>query len=87
MALVPASVAVGLMDKAKAAGKKKISRADAIAVFSSSQARRIVELLVDASLQNDNCGDDHLLLASGTAREITLILDEYRAGIRQGVTS
>ena len=81
------SVAVGQLDKAKAAGKKKITRADAIPLFSASKARRLVELLVDASLQNDNCGDDHLLLASGTAREITLILDEYRAGIRQGEVS
>ncbi|MEY8768994.1 ParB/RepB/Spo0J family partition protein [Erwinia sp. ACCC 02193] len=74
------SVALAQMDKARAAGKKKLTKSDAMPQFSAKKARRLVELLVDA--QHARYGDfDHLILSHGTANEIQRILAAYCAGI------
>lgn len=74
------SVALAQMDKARAAGKKKLTKSDAIPQFSAKKARRLVELLVDAEHERDG-GFDNLILSHGTAEEIQRILAEYRSGI------
>ncbi|MEZ0582469.1 ParB/RepB/Spo0J family partition protein [Erwinia sp. STN24] len=74
------SVALAQMDKARAAGKKKLTKSDAMPQFSAKKARRLVELLVDALYVNEEV-IELLVLASGTAEEIQRILAEYRSGI------
>lgn len=74
------SVAADQMVKAKAAGKKKLTRSDAIPLFSAVKARRLVELLVDAEFERNGEGD-YLALAMDTSDEINRILGEYRKGI------
>lgn len=78
-------VAEESLAKAKAAGKKKLTKAAALPQFSAVKARRLVELLVDAELQRDG-ESDHLLLAKETAEEITRILAEYREGVKGEVS-
>ncbi|MFK8258303.1 hypothetical protein ACFL9S_11005 [Erwinia sp. AnSW2-5] len=68
------------MAKAKAAGKSKLTKSDAIPQFSARKARRLVELLVDAEFERNGDGD-YLALAMDTSDEINRILAEYRAGI------
>lgn len=75
------SVAADQMVKAKAAGKKKLTRSDAIPLFSAVKARRLVELLVDAEFERNGDGD-YLALAMDTSDEINRIIGEYRKGIR-----
>lgn len=75
------SVAADQMVKAKAAGKKKLTRSDAIPLFSAVKARRLVELLVDAEFESNGEGD-YLALAMDTSDEINRIIGEYRKGIR-----
>lgn len=74
------SVAADQMVKAKAAGKKKLTRSDAIPLFSAVKARRLVELLVDAEFERNGEGD-YLALAMDTSDEINRIIGEYRKGI------
>ncbi|QBJ32902.1 ParB/RepB/Spo0J family partition protein [Hafnia alvei] len=74
------SVAADQMVKAKAAGKKKLTRSDAIPLFSAVKARRLVELLVDAEFERNGDGD-YLALAMDTSDEINRIIGEYRKGI------
>ena len=74
------SVAQVQMEKAKAAGKTKLTRSAAIPQFSAAKARRLAELLVGADyLQEDGFGT--LRLTEGTDSEINRILADYRAGI------
>lgn len=74
------SVAADQMVKAKAAGKKKLTRSDAIPLFSAVKARRLVGLLVDAEFERNGDGD-YLALAMDTSDEINRIIGEYRKGI------
>ncbi|MBP2156899.1 ParB/RepB/Spo0J family partition protein [Erwinia rhapontici] len=74
------TVAQAQMAKAKAAGKSKLTKSDAIPQFSARKARRLVELLVDAEFERNGDGD-YLALAMDTSDEINRILAEYRAGI------
>lgn len=74
------AVAQVQMEKAKAAGKTKLTRSAAIPQFSAAKARRLAELLVGADyLQEDGFGT--LRLTEGTDSEINRILADYRAGI------
>lgn len=79
------AVAQEQMQKAKAAGKSKLTRSAAIPQFSAAKARRLVELLVDAELDRDG-GFDNLILSHGTSEEIMHILAEYRSGIEGGAS-
>lgn len=74
------SIATEGLAKAKAAGKKKLTRSDAIPLFSAVKARRLVELLVDAEFERNGDGD-YLALAMDTSDEINRIIAEYRKGI------
>jgi len=77
------AVAQAQMQKAKAAGKTKLTRSAAIPQFSATKARRLAELLVDAEFDRDG-GSDSLILSHGTTEEIKRILADYRSGIPSG---
>lgn len=59
------SVATGLMSKAKAAGKKKLTRSAALPQFSAVKARKFIQAVADAGLELDG--------------EAGLLMEEYRA--------
>lgn len=63
--------------KAKAAGKKKVTKSFIAPQFSATRARRLCELLYDAANMTREEGDV-LLLHPGTRKEINTILNEYR---------
>ncbi|SPZ52617.1 ParB/RepB/Spo0J family partition protein [Serratia quinivorans] len=63
--------------KAKKAGKKKVTKSFITPLFSATRARRLCELLYDASPMLREEGDV-LLLTPGTREEINKILNEYR---------
>ncbi|MFC7776746.1 ParB/RepB/Spo0J family partition protein [Pantoea sp. GCM10028869] len=71
------TVAKTQLAKAKADGKKKLTRAAAMPQFSATRARRLVELLKDAVLLQDNPDLEYFKLPPGVAVEITSILQEY----------
>lgn len=77
------AVAHEQMQKAKAAGKSKLTRSAAIPQFSAAKARRLVELLVNAEFERNGEGD-YLALYMDTSDEINRILAEYRSGIEKG---
>jgi hypothetical protein len=65
------------VEKAKKAGKKKVTKSFITPLFSATRARRLCELLFDAAPMLRKEGDV-LLLAPGTREEINKILNEYR---------
>lgn len=71
------TVAKTQLAKAKAGGKKKLTRAAAIPQFSATRARRLVELLKDAVLLQDSPDLDYFKLPPGVAVEVISILQEY----------
>ncbi|WP_171884874.1 ParB/RepB/Spo0J family partition protein [Serratia marcescens] len=70
-------VLAGDVEKAKAAGKKKVTKSFITPKFSATRARRLCELLYDAAPMVREEGDV-LLLLPGTREEINTILNEYR---------
>ncbi|MBF7978090.1 MULTISPECIES: DNA-binding protein [Rahnella] len=77
------SVAAGQMVKAKAAGKTKLTRSDAIPLFSALKARRLVELLCDSKITSVIDGK-FLSIADEASEEIERIIADYRSGIKSG---
>ncbi|TWD32320.1 chromosome partitioning protein ParB [Pantoea sp. SJZ147] len=75
------TVAQQQMQKAKAAGKKKLTKAAAMPQFSAVKARRLVELLCDAQSGDEEDGVTALYHNSSYTDEIMSILAEYREGI------
>lgn len=73
-----ASVATRQMDKAKAAGKTKLSRSAAIPQLSPARARRLAELLVDAEIE-----DNRLTVASTALEEVLTIIGEQKCLMRE----
>lgn len=73
------SVAMEQMGKARAAGKKKLTKSDAMPQFSARKARRLVELLVDA--QEGTAGPEFIHIPLGVKDEALRIIAEYRSGI------
>lgn len=71
------TVAKTQLAKAKAGGKKKLTRAAAIPQFSATRARQLVELLKDAVLLQDSPDLDYFKLPPGVAVEVISILQEY----------
>ncbi|HCU0428864.1 chromosome partitioning protein ParB [Serratia marcescens] len=65
------------VEKAKAVGKKKVTKSFITPKFSATRARRLCELLYDAAPMVREEGDV-LLLLPGTKEEINTILNEYR---------
>jgi len=74
------AVAQVQMEKAKAAGKTKLTRSAAIPQFSAAKARRLAELLCGAEVFPHGDGSA-LELLPDTESEVIRILEEYRAGI------
>lgn len=70
-------VLAGDVEKAKKAGKKKVTKSFITPLFSATRARRLCELLYDASPMLREEGDV-LLLSPGTREQINKILNEYR---------
>lgn len=79
-------VLAGDVEKAKAAGKKKVTKSFITPQFSATLARRLCELLYDAAPMVREEGDV-LLLRPGTRVEINTILNEYRRQHPQVVES
>lgn len=77
------SVAAGQMVKAKAAGKTKLTRSDAIPLFSAVKSRRLVELLCDSKITSVIDGK-YLSITNDACEEIERIIAEYRSGIKSG---
>lgn len=75
------SVAQQQMEKAKAAGKKKLTKTAAMPQFSAAKARRLVELLCDAQSGDEEDGVTALYHNSSYTDEIMSILAKYREGI------
>ncbi|BBL31231.1 ParB/RepB/Spo0J family partition protein [Pantoea ananatis] len=75
------SIAQQQMEKAKAAGKKKLTKTAAMPKFNAEKARRLVELLCDAQARDDEDGQAALYHNSSYTDEIMSILAEYREGI------
>jgi len=71
------SIAQQQMEKAKAAGKRKLTKAAAMPQFSSAKARRLVELLCDAQSGDEDDGMTPLYHHSSYTDEIMSILAEY----------
>lgn len=74
-----AAVAEIQLEKAKASGKKKLTKSAAMPQFSAKKSRRLVELLVDAS--EGAAGPEFIHVPLGVKDEVFRILAEYRAGI------
>lgn len=70
-------ILAGDVEKAKKAGKKKVTKSFIAPQFSATRARRLCELLYDAANMTREEGDV-LLLSPGTRVEINTILNEYR---------
>jgi len=77
------SVATEGLAKAKAAGKTKLTRSDAIPLFSAVKARRLLELLVDAE-QYPHGDGMAIELSSRIQAEALKIIEDYRNGISNG---
>ncbi|ALX94853.1 DNA-binding protein [Serratia fonticola] len=77
------SVATAELAKAKASGKKKLTKSAAMKQFSAVKARRLVELLCDAQI--GACGDsDDLTMMTFSSQymaEVKAIQEEYRKGV------
>lgn len=74
-----ASVATKGLARAKAAGKSKLTKSAAMQHFSARKARRMMELLVDAS--EGTAGPEFIHIPLGVKDEIFRIITEYRSGI------
>ncbi|MGC6389683.1 ParB/RepB/Spo0J family partition protein [Ewingella sp. S1.OA.A_B6] len=77
------SVATEGLAKAKAAGKKKLTKSDAMPQFSAVKARRLVELLCDSVVTRVIDGT-FLSITDEDSEEIVRIIAEYRNGIKPG---
>lgn len=75
------SVAQEQMQKAKAAGKKKLTKTDAMPQFSAAKSRRLVELLCDAKSGETDEGHSVLYVDPNYLDEIKSIIVDYRKGI------
>lgn len=78
------AVAQEQMQKAKAAGKSKLTRSAAMPQFSAAKARRICQLLANSSFFEHGEGEA-IEVSSNAAIEIESILQEYRETIYAGV--
>lgn len=71
-------VAKTQLEKAKATGKTKLTRAAAMPQFSAARARKLVELMTEAEHTNDLQGENALWLPSDTIQEVMAIVAEFR---------
>ena len=75
------TVAQEQMQKAKAAGKKKLTKADAMPQFSAAKARRLLELLSVSDMDNVEDGAFALYVGKDRREEVLAIINEYREGM------
>lgn len=76
------AVAEQKLAEAKASGKKKLTKSAAMPQFSAIKARRLAELLVDAEFGLSADGKKVLVVREELADEISIILAEYRKGVK-----
>lgn len=69
--------------KAKASGKKKLTRTAAIPQFSATRARQLMSFLVDAKINHQYGSDLVITVSSGQAAEFTKIMSEYQLHLRE----
>ncbi|HGM7737323.1 TPA: ParB/RepB/Spo0J family partition protein [Serratia marcescens] len=71
-------VLAGDVEKAKAAGKKKVTKSFIAPKFSAPKSRKLVTLLSQAEVREIN-GQTAYILPAGTQLDVLAILDEYRS--------
>ena len=73
------TVAARQMDKAKAAGKSKLTRSAALPQLSAAKARRLAELLSDSQAGEAENGNPVLYIDAKNEKEVLAILQEQKA--------
>ncbi|CVG69328.1 ParB/RepB/Spo0J family partition protein [Serratia marcescens] len=71
-------VLAGDVEKAKAAGKKKVTKSFIAPKFSAPKSRKLVTLLAQAEVREID-GQTAYILPAGTQLDVLTILDEYRS--------
>lgn len=71
-------VLAGDVEKAKAAGKKKVTKSFIVPKFSAPKSRKLVTLLAQAEVREID-GQTAYILPAGTQLDVLTILDEYRS--------
>lgn len=71
-------VLAGDVEKAKAAGKKKVTKSFIAPKFSEPKSRKLVTLLAQAEVREID-GQTAYILPAGTQLDVLAILDEYRS--------
>lgn len=71
-------VLAGDVEKAKAAGKKKVTKSFIAPKFSAPKSRKLVTLLAQAEVREID-GQTAYILPAGTQLDVLAILDEYRS--------
>ncbi|MGP3012540.1 ParB/RepB/Spo0J family partition protein [Serratia marcescens] len=71
-------VLAGDVEKAKAAGKKKVTKSFIAPKFSAPKSRKLVMLLAQAEVREID-GQTAYILPAGTQLDVLAILDEYRS--------
>ncbi|MBE4973226.1 chromosome partitioning protein ParB [Serratia sp. X3] len=71
-------VLAGDVEKAKAAGKKKVTKSFIASKFSAPKSRKLVTLLAQAEVREID-GQTAYILPAGTQLDVLAILDEYRS--------
>ncbi|HEJ7902343.1 TPA: chromosome partitioning protein ParB [Serratia marcescens] len=71
-------VLAGDVEKAKAAGKKKVTKSFIAPKFSAPKSRKLVTLLAQAEVREID-GQTAYILPAGTQLDVLSILDEYRS--------
>ncbi|WP_345831355.1 chromosome partitioning protein ParB [Erwinia sp. HDF1-3R] len=71
----------------KAMGKKKLTRDDSILSFNATRARRLVELIAEAEVNQISGGTRTLMVSEEKLREILTIVGQYRMSAGKGSTS
>lgn len=74
-------IATEALTKAKAAGKKKLTRSAAIPQFSASKSRRALELFYQAEVTGDD--DCHWVLSSDDSAELKELVGEYEKFLKE----
>lgn len=67
------------LEKAKATGKKKLTKTAALPQFNAVRARRLVELLYDIQIGDSKEGYQAILIQQNRVEEILAIITEYRS--------
>ena len=73
------------LEKAKATGKTKLTRAAAMPQFSAARARELVDLMKEAEHTTNHQGENVLWLPSDNIMEVMKIVAEYRQQLKGAI--